>query len=382
MKFGTGNSSVVVNEKRLQQGMSSHERLAADTHQGSVSLFEIEKGEGGAQSNGADLSSNSFSSGTELTTHVTLHFERADLSANDDCGDDPDLWLTSAGAAPVVAECEQPPLEDFNDEAMSSGHEVLPPLNRYDSNLLTKRAIDDTNREAVWWESSFPAFSDTRTATSQLPPAETSRVWHDICDAALMGRRPERADVYRQKLISAVSSGLAEHMGCHDGVMYLLSEAVCLRYAISAGIMDDTTIRDYVEFLIHHLAVLESAYPHSREAGQPCAAQHLPTDVTAIFCTAIRIYLCALVPGHDQRHPAIVRLVDTMADLLRALPAIPGNIDDGLVWPLTVGRDYSLPDSAFRLTLKRRIDVWRSVAPYGHMTYPLYTVLDPCRHGD
>ena len=62
--------------------------------------------------------------------------------------------------------------------------------------------------------------------SAQLHPPfnMTLTSWIDILGATMLGRAPQFANTYRDKHLSASTSGLCELMGCEDRMMYLISE--------------------------------------------------------------------------------------------------------------------------------------------------------------
>lgn len=203
----------------------------------------------------------------------------------------------------------------------------------------------------------------------QAPPPfnMTVAAWIDILGATMLGRKPLYADTYREKAVAISGSGLAELMGCEDGVMYLISEIACLDTLKSEG-MDEVALCASITFTGDLITKSESQggpVDNAYSATGALNPKQLRHNMTAVFRIAARIYLCSLVPGFDRRQPNITHLVDSFANAMSFIPAGPEGFDRSLVWPLLIAGSASLPTSSLRSTFYERIAQMGDAAEFG-----------------
>lgn len=247
----------------------------------------------------------------------------------------------------------------------------------------------DRNTTDIPWHSHFHAVTElvaklglpqtleSMPTTGHSPPFNmTLTAWIDILGSTMRGRSPVFANTYRTKHLSGSPSGLAGLMGCHDGVMYLLSEIACLDSLKCDGKLDDHAICSHVASLGEQLNATEQttamcptthqlisvpttadslAHPYSRSGA--LRPHQLSKTITAVFQKAARVYLCSLVPHYTREQPAAVALLDAVADMLQYVPAGPSGFDRSLVWPYLICGANSMPGSAFRRVLAERIEL-------------------------
>jgi hypothetical protein len=194
---------------------------------------------------------------------------------------------------------------------------------------------------------------------SQPPFNMTLAAWIDILGATMVGRTPQFADTYREKLIAESPSGLSELMGCEDRIMYLISEIACLE-ALKLEKMDEVQLCAHIKLLGDQISLSEPApgtsdldYPYSHET-HALRPRQLSRNMTAVFRLAARIYLCSLVPDFDRTQGSIANLVKALSDAMEYIPAGPDGFDRSLVWPLLVAGSVSLPNSPFRAMFAER----------------------------
>jgi C6 transcription factor Pro1 len=247
----------------------------------------------------------------------------------------------------------------------------------------------EANPADIPWHSHFQAATELVTklalpqslesmpATGASPPFNmTLTAWIDILGSTMLGRSPAFANTYRTKHLSGSTSGLAELMGCHDGVMYLLSEIACLDSLKRDGKLDDHAICSHVASLGEQLnatenvptgtldpetglpetAPLHVAAPYSERSGA-LRPRQLSKNMTAIFQKAARVYLCSLVPHYHPSQPATCALIEQMTELLAFIPSGPGGFDKSLVWPYLICGANSMPSSSLRRALADRIEL-------------------------
>ncbi|MBE7182081.1 MAG: fungal specific transcription factor domain-containing protein, partial [Terriglobus roseus] len=253
----------------------------------------------------------------------------------------------------------------------------------------------DSTAADIPWHSHFQAATELVTklnlpqtlesmpATGSSPPFNmTLTAWIDILGSTMLGRSPTFANTYRTKHLSGAPCGLAELMGCHDGVMYLLSEIACLDSLKRDGKLDDHAICSHVASLGEQLNATESIASFD-EAGNPVTLpainmasvysrssgalrpRQLSKNITAVFQKAARIYLCSLVPHYSRSQPATIALIEQLTDMLPWIPAGPGGFDKSLVWPYLIAGANSLPASPFRRVLAERIELLGDEAETG-----------------
>lgn len=204
-----------------------------------------------------------------------------------------------------------------------------------------------------------------------LPPTlnMTLTAWIDILGATMLGHAPQFADTYREKHLSAASSGLRELMGCEDRVMYLISEIACLESLKDQGMLSDMDLCSHVESLAHQIDMTEEYLP-AHISPPIIQSGHvdpraLTAGMTSAFRCAARIYLCSLVPGFDREQPQVLSLVDKLTACLEAIPAGPDGFDRSLVWPMLIGGGAAGVDSSFRRLFEARCSLLGEEATYG-----------------
>ena len=221
----------------------------------------------------------------------------------------------------------------------------------------------------------LPATLESMPPTHGSPPFNmTLTAWIDILGSTMLGRSPTFANTYRTKHLSGSASGLAELMGCHDGVMYLLSEIACLDSLKKDGKLDDHAICQHVASLGEQLLATETTTSIDDATGVPITVplapatspfsgsgalrpRQLSKNITAIFQKAARVYLCSMVPTYQKTQPATCNLIDQMADMLTYVPSGPQGFDRSLVWPYLICGANSVPSSKFRRVLAERIEL-------------------------
>ncbi|RMZ89087.1 hypothetical protein DV736_g3684, partial [Chaetothyriales sp. CBS 134916] len=217
---------------------------------------------------------------------------------------------------------------------------------------------------------SLPFQLESMISTPSLHPPfnMTLTAWIDILGSTMLGRSPIFANTYRTKHIAGSTSGLAELMGCHDSVMYLLSEVSCLDSLKCDHKLDDVAICSHITSLAQQLdhtetpdQVVKSPYS-STGALRP---KQLSRNITAIFRKATRVYLCSLVPTYSRYDSAVVNLISQMSDMLQYVPAGPAGFDRSLVWPYLICGANCTPTSPFRRVLAERIELLGDEADHG-----------------
>jgi hypothetical protein len=180
--------------------------------------------------------------------------------------------------------------------------------------------------------------------------------WIDILGATMVGRTPQFADTYREKLIADSPSGLAELMGCDDRIMYLISEIACLE-ALKLEKMDEVQLCTHIKLLGDQISLSEpppGTVANAYSATGAIRPKQLNRNMTAVFRLAARLYLCSLVPDFDRTQGSIANLVTALSDAMEYIPAGPDGFDRSLVWPLLVAGSVSLPNSSFRTMFAER----------------------------
>jgi C6 transcription factor Pro1 len=196
--------------------------------------------------------------------------------------------------------------------------------------------------------------------------------WIDILGATMQGKTPKFSHLYREKNVRGESLGLSELMGCADKIMFLISEIACLEELKAEG-MEDITLCMHIGTLGNHInntelplspgvAEVASCYPPS---GAGIDAKQLGHNITAVFRTAARIYLCSLLPDFDAHQANIQSLVASLIEMLEFIPAGEYGFDRALVWPLLIGGAVSLPGSAFRAKLTQRAQMMNGAEQFG-----------------
>ncbi|ETN38433.1 uncharacterized protein HMPREF1541_06468 [Cyphellophora europaea CBS 101466] len=227
----------------------------------------------------------------------------------------------------------------------------------------------------------LPQSLESMPATGASPPFNmTLTAWIDILGSTMLGRSPTFANTYRTKHLSGSTSGLAELMGCHDGVMYLLSEIACLDSLKRDGKLDDHAICSHVASLGEQLNATETVTsvdesgntvslpihpqsPYSRSGA--LRPRQLSKNITAIFQKAARVYLCSLVPQYQRSQPAACALIEQMTEMLASVPSGPNGFDKCLVWPYLICGANSMPASPFRRALAERVELLGDEAETG-----------------
>lgn len=182
--------------------------------------------------------------------------------------------------------------------------------------------------------------------------------WIDILGSTMQGTTPHFAHTYRSKHLGGSSAGFRELMGCDDRVMYLISEIACLDALKNDGRIDSMGVCSHVSALGQQLEFTEPAdqileNPYSATTGE-IRPEILTKNMTAVFRTAARIYLCSLVPGFDRNQPSNINLVSALTQTLQYVPTGPNGFDRSLVWPLLIAGTFSTSDSDFRAVLAQR----------------------------
>lgn len=208
-----------------------------------------------------------------------------------------------------------------------------------------------------------------------LPPfSMTLASWIDILGSTMMGKTPHFAHTYRSKHLSGSALGFRELMGCDDRVMYLISEIACLDALKHEGRIDAMAVCSHVSALGTQLEFTEPPDQTLEDPYSPVTDSICPDilskNMTMIFRTAARIYLCSLVPGFDRSQPSNLNLVSAVTNALQYIPAGPNGFDRSLVWPLLITGAYSAPGSQFRLDLADRaaaLGVHADLGSFGRM---------------
>ena len=206
--------------------------------------------------------------------------------------------------------------------------------------------------------------------SAQLHPPfnMTLASWIDILGATMLGRAPQFADTYRDKHLSASTSGLCELMGCEDRMMYLISEIACLEALKIGNVLDDIQLCEHIKILGQQMDLTEPlpgavALPYSSTGA--IRPKQLSRNMTALFRVAARIWLCSLVPGSSRYDQSMLDLVSRLAGLLDFIPPGPEGFDRSLVWPLLIGGSQSTPSSPFRHVFADRIAYLGDQAEFG-----------------
>ena len=206
--------------------------------------------------------------------------------------------------------------------------------------------------------------------SAQLHPPfnMTLASWIDILGATMLGRAPQFANTYRDKHLSASTSGLCELMGCEDRMMYLISEIACLEALKIGNVLDEIQLCEHIKLLGQQMDLTEPPpgavdMPYSTTGA--IRPKQLSRNMTAMFRVAARIWLCSLVPGSSRYDQSMVDLVSRLAGLLDFIPPGPDGFDRSLVWPLLIGGAQSTPSSTFRRTFADRVAFLGDQAEYG-----------------
>ncbi len=249
------------------------------------------------------------------------------------------------------------------------------------STVVGHSAEADRPEKDIPWHSHFQAatalvsklnlpsiLEDMIHAGGQPPFNMTLTAWIDILGSTMQGKSPSFANTYRNKHLNGSTSGLAELMGCHDGVMYLLSEVACLDSLKVDRKLDDVSICSHITSLAQQLdatdppnEVLQS--PYSRTGA--LRPKQLSKNITAIFRKAARVYLCSMVPNYNRYDPAICNLIAQMADILQYIPSGPKGFDRSLVWPFLICGANCIPTSPLRRVLAERLELLGEDADHG-----------------
>lgn len=199
----------------------------------------------------------------------------------------------------------------------------------------------------------------------------TLAAWIDILGATMNGRMPLYADTYREKL-AAGSMGLAELMGCEDKIMFFISEIACLEAVKSDASMDEVQLCAYIRMLGEQISLTEQTAGPLDNVYKGTGAirpRQLSKNITAVFRTAARIYLCSLVPDFDRSGAHIVNLVNALAEAMDFIPSGPQGYDRSLVWPLLVAGSASMSDSPFRAMFAERSKQLGQAAGFGAFSH-------------
>ena len=249
------------------------------------------------------------------------------------------------------------------------------------STVVGHSAEADRPEKDIAWHSHFQAatalvakldlptiLEDMIHAGGQPPFNMTLTAWIDILGSTMLGKSPSFANTYRTKHLNGSTSGLAELMGCHDAVMYLLSEVACLDSLKVEHKLDDVSICSHITSLAQQLDATE---PPNEVLQSPCSKtgalrpKQLSKNLTAVFRKAARVYLCSMVPNFNRYEPAICNLVAQMADMLQYIPSGPSGFDRSLVWPYLICGANSTPTSPFRRILAERLELLGDEADHG-----------------
>ena len=193
--------------------------------------------------------------------------------------------------------------------------------------------------------------------------------WIDILGATMLGRAPQFANTYREKHLSASTSGLCELMGCEDRMMYLISEIACLDALKSDNTLDSIQLCQHIKLLGEQIDLTDSSpgapieYPISSTGA--IRPKQLSRNITALFRLAARIYLCSLVPGSSRHDIPMLDLISRLGATLSSIPPGPDGFDRSLVWPLLIGGSLSTPSSSFRTIFADRLARMGESAEFG-----------------
>ena len=192
--------------------------------------------------------------------------------------------------------------------------------------------------------------------------------WIDILGATMLGRAPQFANTYREKHLSASTSGLCELMGCEDRTMYLISEIACLDALRISAALDDIQLCQHIKLLGEQMDLTEPPpgvldFPYSSTGA--IRPKQLSRNMTAMFRLAARIYLCNLVPGASRFDSSMLNLISRLAGILEYIPSGPEGFDRSLVWPLLIGGSLSTPSSSFRHAFALRVARLGEQADFG-----------------
>ena len=206
--------------------------------------------------------------------------------------------------------------------------------------------------------------------TAQLHPPfnMTLTSWIDILGATMLGRAPQFANTYRDKHLSASTSGLCELMGCEDRMMYLISEIACLEALKLGNSLTSQQLCEHITLLGQQIELTEpppGAVNSPYSASGSIRPRQLSRNMTAMFRCAARIWLCSLVPGASRYDQTMVDLAARLAGLLDFIPAGPEGFDRSIVWPLLIGGSQSTPSSAFRHAFRTRCAYLGEEAEFG-----------------
>ncbi|RJE23905.1 Transcriptional regulatory protein pro1 [Aspergillus sclerotialis] len=218
---------------------------------------------------------------------------------------------------------------------------------------------DDSLPDVPWYHHFQPVPTLLNKMSCVPRPFSTSLIaWIDIIGATMLGNKPQFARVYRTRHNSGTSSGLQELMGCNDRIMYLISEIACLDSLKEEGRCGDSTMCDYITALRTHLDHTEPPELTLRNPVSESGAiepEHLTKNISSVFRIAAHIYLSSLAPGFNPNQPYIVRLVESVAEILQFIPSGPYGFDRSIVWPLLITGAFSLPSSPFRTVFHQRV---------------------------
>ena len=212
------------------------------------------------------------------------------------------------------------------------------------------------------------AMVHVNSAQMHPPFNMTLASWIDILGATMLGRAPQFANTYREKHLSASTSGLCELMGCEDRMMYLISEIACLEALKIGDVLDEIQLCEHIKLLGQQMDLTEPPqgavdYPFSSTGA--IRPKQLSRNMTAMYRVAARIWLCSLVPGSSRYDQSMLELVSRLAGLLEYIPSGPEGFDRSLVWPLLIGGSQSTPSSSFRQVFADRIGRLGDQAEFG-----------------
>jgi C6 transcription factor Pro1 len=214
----------------------------------------------------------------------------------------------------------------------------------------------------------LPETLESNAGTGAFPTFNMSlTAWIDILGSTMLGKAPRFSNTYRNMFFAQASTGLERLMGCHDYVMYLLSEVACLDSLKADGKLDDIGMCSHITSLAGSLDSIEPAETPQipfNKAGV-LRPKQLTKNITAIFRKAARVYLCSLVPEYNRYQQATVNLISQMAELLNYIPSGPNGYDRCLVWPMLICGANSIPASPFRRALSDRCEMLGDAADHG-----------------
>lgn len=192
--------------------------------------------------------------------------------------------------------------------------------------------------------------------------------WIDILGATMLGRAPQFANTYRDRHLSASTSGLCELMGCEDRMMYLISEIACLEALKLGNVLDDMQLCEHIKLLGQQVDLTEPPpgavdLPYSSTGS--IRPKQLSRNMTAMFRVAARIWLCSLVPGSSRYDQSMIDVVSRFTTLFEFIPSGPDGYDRSLVWPLLIAGAHSTPSSAFRHVFADRVACLGEQAEFG-----------------